>query len=418
MYIHINKGKKMKKNVMIILFLSLFFYCGPKQQQVERYMEEGVEVVVNHIEPYAVKGVPTTLAIREEFTIDTEKDDIAELGLTDIWGFSVNSKDNIYFYMSPLAEGNLVYKFDREGRFVRSFAPKGQGPGEIENPIYLIFDSNDELAIIDAAGHRLSIFDTEGNLLRELPVDRDVARPGTAVIPLENGNYLVRRVILADPRYSDIVVSLCDPQFGELKELHRHRVESPELTGKFELPIPIPLFEASQEHIFVGNGKLGYEILVFDLEGNFVRKIRKEYKPVEISEDYKNEVNGYLDDSEFLFLKDTVFFPKYFQPFQFLFTDDEGRLFVMTYEKGENPEEYWFDIFNPEGVFVFRESLEVFLSGNIFEPGNPVDSWAVMKHGRFHCLREKESGFKELVVYRIKWEKKTGVCCKFPISSL
>ncbi len=33
-----------------------------------------------------------------------------------------------------------------------------------------------------------------------------------------------------------------------------------------------------------------------------------------------------------------------------------------------------------------------------------IDSWAVMKHGRFYCLLEKESGFKELVVYRTKWE--------------
>lgn len=76
----------------------------------------------------------------------------------------------------------------------------------------------------------------------------------------------------------------------------------------------------------------------------------------------------------------------------------------MTHEKGENPEEHMFDIFNPEGVFVLRKSLEVFLSGNLFEPGNPIDSWAVMKHDRFYCLREKESGFKELVVYITKWE--------------
>jgi len=81
-----------------------------------------------------------------------------------------------------------------------------------------------------------------------------------------------------------------------------------------------------------------------------------------------------------------------------------GRLFVMTYEKGKNPEESVFDIFNPEGVFIARNSQEVFLSGNWFEPGNPIDSWAVMTQGRFYCLREKESGFKELVVYKTKWE--------------
>jgi hypothetical protein len=120
--------------------------------------------------------------------------------------------------------------------------------------------------------------------------------------------------------------------------------------------------------------------------------------------DYKKRINSFLEDTEFSFLKDKVFFSKYWHPFQFLFSDEEGRLFVMTHEKGENPEEHMFDIFNPEGVFVLRKSLEVFLSGNLFEPGNPIDSWAVMKHDRFYCLREKESGFKELVVYITKWE--------------
>jgi len=56
--------------------LSLFLYCGQKQQEIERYIEDGVEVIVNHLEPYKIKGKPTNLILEEEFTIDTEKDDI------------------------------------------------------------------------------------------------------------------------------------------------------------------------------------------------------------------------------------------------------------------------------------------------------------------------------------------------------
>lgn len=50
----------MKKIALIILLLSLFLYCGPKQQQVERYMEDSVEVVIK----------PANLSVEEEFTID------------------------------------------------------------------------------------------------------------------------------------------------------------------------------------------------------------------------------------------------------------------------------------------------------------------------------------------------------------
>jgi len=41
----------MKKIGFVIFFLLLFLDCGSEQQQVERYLEDGVEVVVNHLEP-------------------------------------------------------------------------------------------------------------------------------------------------------------------------------------------------------------------------------------------------------------------------------------------------------------------------------------------------------------------------------
>jgi len=69
----------MKKLIYLILVLTLFLFCGTKQEKVEKIMEDGVEVVLNHLEPYKIKGEPFTLHIEEEFTIDTEKDEIAEL---------------------------------------------------------------------------------------------------------------------------------------------------------------------------------------------------------------------------------------------------------------------------------------------------------------------------------------------------
>jgi hypothetical protein len=83
-------------------------------------------------------------------------------------------------------------------------------------------------------------------------------------------------------------------------------------------------------------------------------------------------------------------------PFLAFFSDDEGRLFVMTYEKGENPGEYICDIFNPDGVCVGRKSLKVFHGESGLH--------ATMKNGRFYCLHEKSNGYKELIVYRVEWK--------------
>lgn len=87
----------MNKSLLVISFIVLFcfFPSCKKQEQVERYMEDGVEVVVNPLELYKIKGEPSTLFLEEIFTIDTERDDVAEVGLTDIWSVDVDSEGNI-----------------------------------------------------------------------------------------------------------------------------------------------------------------------------------------------------------------------------------------------------------------------------------------------------------------------------------
>ncbi len=70
----------------------------------------------------------------------------------------------------------------------------------------------------------------------------------------------------------------------------------------------------------------------------------------------------------------------------------------MTYERGEGSREYKFDIFNPEGIFVGRKSLKV--SQNILtdRPNRKI------KNDHIYCIEEKESGFRQVVVYKMNWE--------------
>ena len=88
-------------------------------------------------------------------------------------------------------------------------------------------------------------------------------------------------------------------------------------------------------------------------------------------------------------------------PFQYFFTDDAGRLYVMTFEQGEKPEEYIYDIFNPEGLFIGRMSLDN--SGNEVTAkwGGPFEAKARSNH--LYSLRIKTSGYMELVVYKMIW---------------
>lgn len=68
--------------------------------------------------------------------------------------------------------------------------------------------------------------------------------------------------------------------------------------------------------------------------------------------------------------------------------------------KGEHPNEYKYDVFNASGVFIARTSLDNYGQYGISD--SPL--YAMAKKGRLYCIHQKESGFKELVVYNMSWE--------------
>ena len=383
----------MKKLIYLVLILPLFFSCAQKQDKVERYTEDGVEVVINHMEPYKIKGELSTFTLEEEFVIDTEKDDIAELGLSDIKSFDVDSKGNIYFLKIRGGEGDNIFKFDGNGNYSASFGSAGQGPGEFQYPSHLEIDNLDNIVVTDQVTRKLVIFNKDGSLIEEIdltPLDLRIA----IVSCLENGNFLIFGQLIGSMRneYIQLPLRLINSQFEDVKELERYRYMNSVVTQRRRGTAPIWCWSESKGFVYTGNEDRRYEIWKYNLKGNLIRRIKKEYKRVPVSEEYKKELMEGLPES----LKRITFFAEFFPPYQSFITDNIGRLFVMTYEEGENPGEFMFDIFNHDGIFVGRKSLDVWIRAGHFQ--------SKIIGNLFYCLHEKESGYKKLVVCKIKWE--------------
>jgi hypothetical protein len=115
-----------------MIVLCFLICCTPKQENVERIIKDGVEVVLNRIEPYAVTET-NAFTLEKTLTIDTENDEIAEMGLTGISHVDVDSKGKI-FLANRRATNSCVFIFDKAGLFVSAFGNRGQGPGEFQNP--------------------------------------------------------------------------------------------------------------------------------------------------------------------------------------------------------------------------------------------------------------------------------------------
>jgi hypothetical protein len=58
-----------------------------------------------------------------------------------------------------------VVKFDRNGKYIMEFGKKGTGPGEMDAPHALAFDSHGRLFVADRSNNRIQIFDQKGTYI-------------------------------------------------------------------------------------------------------------------------------------------------------------------------------------------------------------------------------------------------------------
>lgn len=243
----------MRNSIIMFVIVLLMFSCGQKQASVERIVEDGVEVVINHLEPYKIKDQPSSLSLEKEFSIDTEDDSIAALGLTDIWAINVDSSGNIYLLNSPRSTENLVYKFDSNGTFQKSFLKRGQGPGEVQSPTFPIITEDDEFVFFDYFPRKLLFLNFSGEIIREVSFKARIL----VVYPLENGNYFVEESRRSSTgAYTDILMVLYNHEMKEIQRLMLYREEDPRSAAKIKgtmIDRPYMLWAILKGKIYVGS---------------------------------------------------------------------------------------------------------------------------------------------------------------------
>jgi hypothetical protein len=313
---------------------------------------------------------------------------LADKGISEVSGIEVDSQGNIYI-LDQWNRENFVHKFDGQGKYVTAFGKTGQGPGELQLPTFSM-NTQDEICMLDSRARKMVVFDSEGNLLREEKLKNNI----TGITPLSNGNYLVSEYVYQQEEGAMISsLYVTTPDLLVIKELYRRRSQDARTSERIEGLVRTGVRTLSSKNIYLGDTRWDYEIRVFDLDGNLVKKIRKEYSPVHVSEEIKQQhLQRYEGNPE---IQKKMYFPDFLPPYQFGFASENGYLFVMTYEKGTNPKEMIYDIFSPEGVFIGRVSLawkfEIWLE-------------AICEQGHIYCVRQKDNNFYELVVYRMIWE--------------
>ena len=174
----------MKRALCSFMGVMVLVSCGGRELRVDRIDEDGVEVVLNHVEPYRIKGRPATFSLEKVLSIDMERTDLAEAGMGTAGEWDADDDGNIYIVCFKNRE-NFIYRFDRAGRLTASFGSRGQGPGELQWPFLGGVSATGEVTLADYM-QKFLVYDGNGALLREVRL----RRPALHVDALANGKFL------------------------------------------------------------------------------------------------------------------------------------------------------------------------------------------------------------------------------------
>jgi len=244
-----------------------------------------------------------------------------------------------------------------------------------------VISDQDEIVVSDR--EKVVVFSPTGQLIKEFRKDGDYQN----IIPLDDERYLAIKVELNQDLSQTMSAVICSSEMEEIKTLETSKIAGFVGGARVNVIPTLVHWAKSSRYVYTGNTD-EYEIRVFDFNGMLVRKIRKKFKAVLLSEEdkeeYKTLMQKYPPD-----IKESFFIPDEYPPFRRIVPHEEEWLFVQTYDK-QSDGGYACDIFDSEGVFIGRIELE--------------GSLVKCKRDRLYCLVEKGSGYKELVVYKMKWE--------------
>lgn len=360
--------------ISLFVFFSVFFILTISFSQkktewkgkIEK--ENGITIVKNPKEPIYGEDV---FIIDEELSFGDDEED-EDYMFSDVSHITVDNDGRIYVLDRRESHVKL---FDQDGKYVRTIGRKGQGPGELNNPIFVYFPRN-ELLVTQFG--RLSFFSPEGEFLRVVLMKKD--SPSRA--RCDSRRNIIGTSSVFDPETPYYALKKYNSEIEPIKELARVKIQrKPGVINPFSPNIYMSVDD--EDNIIFGYSK-DYELQIFNPEGDLTKKIIREYDPVGITEEEKEEATQEAPPQ----IK--FEFSKYHPAFLRFVHDETGRLYVQSNEKGEGNNVYYHDVFDRDGRYIAKVQLRQY----------PV----IFRNGKLYSLEENEDGYQVIKRYKISWK--------------
>jgi len=368
----------------IVLFLSVFIMlvsCGKQKTEWKGKIDEenGVTVVKNPKEPMYGEDACT---IEEELSIG-EVEGTEEHMFSQIRDVGVDDDENIYILDFKEAH---IKVFNKKGEYLRTIGKRGQGPGEIQRPTNLVITPGGKILVNDRGARFIHYFTLSGNYIRSVRQTKLLlfSRPKVD----SQDNIVARHTITDTDRAWTFVLKKFDSELNELYTIFSYEHElSP---GVLNLFSPRCYWEITREDTIIWGYANKYEFQIHNGDGRLIRKIIKDYSPVIITKEEKQEWIKSIYGEQGAPPDIKVSWKSHHNAFQFMNIDDAGRIFVQTYEKTTGGGSYYYDVFNSEGKYIAKIPLK-------------SQPW-VWKRGKLYNIEEDEEGYQVVKRYKVTWK--------------
>ncbi len=356
----------------------LLFSCQVQKNKWkgEIYEENGVTVVHNPKIPL-YKGDVFQL---EEDLVIGESEGQEEYMFSEARDLDVDSEENIYVLDAKEAH---IKVYDRDGSYQRTIGKKGEGPGEMKRPENLAITPKHELMVNDWSARAIHFFSLDGQYLKSLNLKGMVFFRNPVA---DSQNQIVAGYsVMAETVTS--YLKIFNPDMTEKKTIYSY--ESAQYPKINPLHAQCYWQIGKDDHIIWGYNDI-YEIRYLEPDGSLFMKVSKEYAPVKITEQEKLEFYKSKFGQEAPPEGIEISWNSHHNPFIYLSGDDEGRVFVRTYEKAPKGQ-YYYDVFNSQGKYIAKIPLR-------HRP-------RVWKQDKLYVISEDIAGFQQVRRYSVNWRK-------------
>ncbi len=364
------------KFISIISFLSAFIlavsFGGQKVEwkgKIEK--EEGVIVVKNPKKPMYGDEI---LSVKEDLKIGEVEGDENYM-FSHIRNFVVDENENIY--VADMKETKIKV-FNKNGKFLREFGKGGQGPGEIGRIYSIQITAKNELLVNDGRNRKLLYFTLEGEFVRSK--DIRIFLPERVYCDSKE-NYYVLNIAL-DPPPSHYELLKYDSDLNLITTIAK--IPAPDRSKPYNPFGPMFYCQVMEDDCLLYGYPEDYELQILSPEGKLVKKIIRDYDPVPVSEEEKVEMQERVSPGM------KIEFSRYHSAYAYFKIDEEGQIFVQTWEKPDSGEKYCFDVFDSEGRYIAKIALDFGL--------------AVLKKDKMYTIEEDEDGYQSVKRYKVSWK--------------